>query len=142
MSFKKLITLSSALFAAAAFAQAAIGTVGNVQGIVTVTDGVTGGTAKAGAPITNGMRFVTTSSGSATLQVRGCTVTLAPNQAVTVLQSMSCDQLVAAVQRVGGPVVAGAGGSAITGALGVSGILVANAAYARHHRNNRSISSN
>lgn len=138
MSFKKLITLSSALIAAAAFAQASIGTVGNVQGIVTVTDGVTGGTARAGSPITNGMRFVTTSAGSATLQLRGCTITLAPNQAVTVLQSMSCDQLVAAVQTVGTPVVAGLGGVP-AGVIGGAAVLTAGVVYAR---NNKSISSN
>lgn len=136
---RKLIAVSSALFAAAALAQAGVGTVGNVQGVVTVTDGVTGGTVKAGAPVTNGMRFVTTSSGSVTLQLRGCTVNLGPNQAVTVVQSMSCEQLTAAVQNVGTPSMASAGGSAGGGALGVAGILSVGAVY---NRNVKSISSN
>ena len=140
MPVKKIVAFSSALFAAAVFAQAGIGTVGNVQGIVTVTDGVTGGTVKPGTPIANGMRFVTTSSGSVTLQVRGgCTVNLGPNQSITVLQSMSCRQLTAAVQNVGAPVVASAGGSLTTGALVGAGVLTAGAVY---NRNSKSISSN
>ena len=142
MSIKITLALGSALLAGAAFAQS-LGNVGNVNGLVTVTDGVTGGTVAAGNPITNGMRFVTTSGSSVTLQLNnGCAVTLQPNQAVTVLQSMTCQELVAAVQPVGGPVTAGAGGSFTTGALSVAGLTLATGIVSKQVLDNKSISGN
>lgn len=110
---KKLIVALSSLVAAAAMAQS-LGTVTNVQGIVTATQGATGTTVAPGAAIANGTRFVTTSTGSVTLTLNsGCVLTLQPGQAVTVLQSMTCQQLTAAVQPVptapGTPVFAGMG---------------------------------
>jgi hypothetical protein len=124
MSIKSFVALSSVLVAVSAFAQAPLGTVGNVQGLVTMTDGATGGTVATGSPITNGMRFIATSNGSVVLRLNnGCVLTLQPGQAVTVLQSMTCQQLTAAVQQVGGVSVAGAGGSAGAGALGAGGVL-------------------
>src|SRR3954467_3439657 len=116
MALKKLFVALSSLVAAAAMEQS-LGTVSNVQGIVTATQGATGTTVAPGSAIVNGTRFVTTSTGSVTLSLNnGCVVTLQPGQAVTVLQSMTCQQLTAAVQAV--PVapnaaVAGAGTPAI-----------------------------
>ncbi len=108
MAMKKLLVALFGLAAAAAGAQQALGTVSNVQGVVTVTQGTTGTVVMPGSPILNGMRFVTTSNGTTTLTMNsGCVVTLQPGQAVTVLQSMSCQQLVAAVQPV--PVAPGGG---------------------------------
>ena len=101
MALKKLLVALSSIVAAAAMAQAPLGTVSNVQGVVTATQGATGVVVTPGSPIVNGMRFVTTSSGTATLTLNsGCVVTLQPGQAVTVLQSMNCQQLTAAVQPV------------------------------------------
>jgi hypothetical protein len=98
---KKLSVALSAFACAAAMAQATLGTVTNVQGVVTATQGTTATTVTPGSAITNGTRFVTTSGGSMTLRLNtGCTVTLQPGQAVTVLQSMSCQQLAASVQPV------------------------------------------
>jgi hypothetical protein len=112
MALKKLLIALSSLAAAAAIAQPALGTVSNVQGIVTATQGATATTVAPGSPIVNGMRFVTTSSGTATLTMNsGCVVTLQPGQAVTVLQSMNCQQLTAAVQAVSVAPVATAGGA-------------------------------
>jgi hypothetical protein len=123
MSIKSLVALGSVLVAVSAFAQAPLGTVGNVQGLVTITDGATGSTVVTGSPITNGMRFVATSGGSAVLRLNnGCVLTLQPGQAVTVLQNMTCQQLTAAVQQAGGVTVAGAGGSGGTGALAAGGL--------------------
>jgi hypothetical protein len=137
MSIKSLVALGSVLVAVSAFAQAPLGTVGNVQGLVTITDGATGSTVVTGSPITNGMRFVATSGGSAVLRLNnGCVLTLQPGQAVTVLQNMTCQQLTAAVQQVGGTNVAGASGSAGTGALATGGLLVGGGVLIR------SISSN
>jgi hypothetical protein len=147
VSVKPLLMFGAVFFAASAFAQAPLGTVGNVQGLVTVTDGATGGTVAPGSPITNGMRFVTTSSGSVTLQLNnGCSVTVQPNQAVTVLQSMTCQELTAAVQPVGAAgVAAGAGGAfgaggAGAGLMGVSALALAGFAANRAIVRNPSLS--
>jgi hypothetical protein len=120
MALKKLLVALSSLAAVAAMAQTALGTVSNVRGIVTATQGATGTAVAPGSPILNGTRFVTTSSGSATLTLNsGCVVTLQPGQAVTVLQSMTCQQLTAAVTAVpvapGAAAVAGASPAIVTG---------------------------
>jgi hypothetical protein len=122
MSLKSFIAVLLSLIAATAFAQDKdrLGTVGNVQGVVTVTDGATGGTTGTGSPINSGMRFVAGSNGSATLRFNnGCVVNLLPGQSVTVLRSMDCKALLAAVQSGGGNV---AGGSFGTGAAASAGL--------------------
>lgn len=101
MALKKLLLVAAALAGASAFAQAPLGTVSNVNGVVTATQGATGMTVAPGTTIQNGMRFVTTTNGSVTLRLNsGCTVTVPPAHGVTVLQSMTCQQLAAAVQPV------------------------------------------
>lgn len=101
MKINKLLLALFALIGASAFAQAPLGTVSNVQGVVTATQGATGVSVGPGTTIQNGMRFVTTSNGSVTLRLNnGCTVTVPPGHGVTVLQNMSCQQLTAAVQPV------------------------------------------
>ena len=101
MTLKKLLLAVTALIGASAFAQAPLGTVTNVEGVVTATQGATGVSVAPGTPIQNGMRFVTTSRGSVTLRMNsGCTVSVPPGHGVTVLQSMTCQQLTAAVQPV------------------------------------------
>ena len=101
MTTKKLLLAFSLLASVAAFAQAPLGTVTNVEGVVTATQGATGVTVTPGTTIQNGMRFVTTTRGSVTLQMNsGCTVSVPPAHGVTVLQSMTCQQLTAAVQPV------------------------------------------
>lgn len=100
MTSKKLLLVST-LFAGAAFAQAPIGTVTNVQGVVTATQGAAGMTVAPGTAIQNGTRFITTSNGSVTLQMNsGCTVTVPPAHGVSVFQNMTCQQLAQAVQPV------------------------------------------
>ena len=132
MSIKSLIAVAMVLVSGAALAQERLGTIDNVQGIVTVTDGTTGGTARTGGPINDGMRFVSSSNGSALLRLDNrCDIRLQPNQSITVQKSMNCAALLAAVQNVGGgmQVVGGsfATGAAATGALMVGGIGLANA---------------
>jgi hypothetical protein len=123
---KSSFLLSSALIAAEALAQAPLGTVTNVEGLVTVTDGATAGTVAPGQVISDGMRFVTTSGGRMTLQLNnGCTVTLQPGQAVTVLQRMTCGELVSAVQPVGGLSLAATGGGSLVKGLVAMGSLAA-----------------
>lgn len=142
MSIKSFIAVMLALVAGTALAQERLGTVSNVQGLVTVTDGATGGTAAAGSPIIDGTRFVATSTGSAVLRLNnGCVINLRPNQAVTVLRSMTCERLLAAVQSVGGVNVASAGGSLTTGALATGGLVVGGFALG-NALHTKSISSN
>jgi hypothetical protein len=127
MTFKNLMLAASTLVAASAFAQAPLGNVVNVQGVVTATQGATGMTVAPGQAISNGMRFVTTSNGSVTLRLNsGCTLTVPPGHGVTVLQSMTCQQLTAAVTPVV-PVAAAVPAAANAGL--VNGIVLAGAAF-------------
>lgn len=101
MTIKKLLLAASVLAGASAFAQATLGTVTNVEGVVTATQGATGMTVTPGMVVRNGTRFVTTSNGAVTLRLNsGCTVTVPAGHGVTVNQSMTCQQLAAAVQPV------------------------------------------
>jgi hypothetical protein len=141
MSIKSLLAVLLALIAVTAFAQdrERLGSVDNVRGVVTVTDGATGGTTATGSPINSGMRFVASSNGSATLRMNnGCVVNLLPGQAVTVLRSMDCKALLAAVQS-GGAIVAG--GSFGTGAAASAGLVAGSVGLASVLRQ-KSISSN
>lgn len=96
-----LLVLVATVAGASVHAQAPLGTVSNVNGLVTATQGATGMTVTPGTAIQNGMRFVTTSSGSVTLNMNsGCSVNVPAGHGVTVLQSMTCQQLAAAVQPV------------------------------------------
>jgi hypothetical protein len=100
MRARNLLLALCAMAAAPAFAQV-LGTVVNVNGVATVTTGTSGLAITAGAPIVNGARVITTSSGSVTFRLNnGCTVTVPPGHAVTVLSALSCQQLQAAVQPV------------------------------------------
>lgn len=121
MTPKHLLLALATLACAPAFAQAPLGTVTQVEGVVTATQGATGVAVTPGTPIQNGMRFVTTSRGSVTLQLNsGCTVSVPAGHGVTVLQSMTCQQLTAAVQPVV-PVAAqpGFAGGAVGGVGGI-----------------------
>lgn len=101
MTPKNLLLALSVLASTSAFAQAPLGTVTSVEGVVTATQGASGVTVTPGTAIQNGMRFVTTSRGSVSLRLNsGCTVTVPPGHGVTVLSSMTCQQLTAAVQPV------------------------------------------
>ena len=143
MSIKSLVAVLLALVAATAFAQERerLGTVDSVQGLVTVTDGTTGGTVATGNPIISGMRFVTSSSGSALLRFdKGCDIKLEPSRAVTISRSMTCAALIAAVQPIGGANVASVGSFAI-GALATGGLAAGSIAL-HNALTNKSLSSN
>lgn len=128
MSGKKLLLALSALAAASAFAQSPLGTVTNVEGVVTATQGASGVTVTPGTAIRNGMRFVTTSRGSVTLRLNsGCVATVPPSHGVTVLQSMTCPQLTAAIQPVVPVAVQGIGPTStgvVNGIVAVGGIAI------------------
>jgi hypothetical protein len=143
VSIKSLFIIGTTLLASTAFAQTALGTVGNVQGLVTDTDGASVSSTLPGEAIVDGKRFVTSSSGSVTLQLNnGCTLTLQPNQAVTIDSRMTCRELMASVTPVGAPTLAGggAGGSAAMGALGIGALAVGGFALHRTLDKNPSLS--
>ncbi len=99
---KALCTAGLLCFSIAGFAQASIGTLANVTGPVTLNDGSTVVNGINGTSFGSGSRIVTSSTGGATLRLaNGCVVDLKPNQAVTVLASTSCAELVASVQTTG-----------------------------------------
>lgn len=130
MTFKKLLLVSTVLAGAAAFAQEPLGTVTSVHGVVTATQGTTGMTVAPGVAIQNGTRFVTTSNASVTLHLNsGCTITVPPGHSVTVLQSMTCRELVAAVQPVATTTVLGqaAGDSFMPTTTLVNGVIAVGA---------------
>ena len=126
MSIKSIFVIGSALVASIAFAQESLGTVGNVQGLVTDTDGTSVTSTSPGEVIRDGERFVTSSNGTVTLQLNnGCAVTLQPNQAVTIDSRMTCRELVSSVTPVGGSGLAFGGGGFGTGLLAVGGLTLA-----------------
>lgn len=99
MNSKKLLLALAVAFAGPVLAQAPLGTVTSVTGVATVTTGTSGVAVTSGAPIVEGARVITTSTGSVTFRLaNGCTVTVPPGSAVTVRSAMSCDQLRAAIQ--------------------------------------------
>lgn len=127
MKLKNLLLVLS-LAGAAAFAQAPIGMVVNVNGVVTATQGTTGVTVAPGTPVHSGMRFVAGSNASVTLRLAsGCTITVPAGHGVTVVQTMTCPQLAAAVQPVV-PVAAVApvapGNAVVTGAAILAGAAI------------------
>lgn len=146
MSAKIALVLGSFLVASTAFAQS-LGSVGSVDGVVTVTDGVTGGTVVAGSPITDGMRFVTATGSSVTLKLNsGCVVTLQPNNSITVLKNMTCQELASAAQRSATNVMGQSGGfvtggSFTTGALAVGGMTLITGVASKQIINNNSTSN-
>lgn len=125
MILKKLL-LALSFAAPVAFAQAPIGTIVNVNGVVTATQGTTGVTVAPGTAIRSGMRIVAGSNASVTLRTNsGCTVTVPASHGVTILQTMTCQQLTAAVQPVVpvAAVPAAAGPTAGAVALGAGALL-------------------
>jgi hypothetical protein len=101
MQLKKLLLSLSTFAAAAALAQASLGTITSVNGVATVTTGTSGAAVAPGAPIMHGSRVITTSNATVVLRLNnGCTLTVPPGHGVTVLSTMTCQQLTAAVQPV------------------------------------------
>ena len=146
MTAKNLLLALSTLAAASAFAQGPLGTVTNVQGVVTATQGATGVTVTPGTAIQNGMRFVTTTRGTVTLQMNsGCLVSVPPGHGVTVLQNMTCQQLTAAVQPVIPVAVQGAtppSAGIVNGVVLVGGIAVAAGVLHEVSRDNQNSGDN
>jgi hypothetical protein len=130
--FKRLVTASLLCTVAGAFAQApaVVGKVVEVQGVVTVSDGVTVATVVPGTVFSNGNQFVTASSGSARLTLdNGCDIRLKPNESIVIDGKKTCPALLALIQPLGGNLAAagvgGTGTGLAAGLLGAATLLAA-----------------
>jgi hypothetical protein len=145
--FKQLFTATVLCASVAAFAQSqpqAIGKVAEVEGVVTVSNGLTVATAVLGSPVIEGTRYVTAASGSTLLRMdRGCDIRLKPNESLLIDGNRDCAALLALVQPVGAnlaavvipgaalPVTAGTAAAGTAGSTGVAaGVLGAGGALA------------
>ena len=81
----------------------------NVEGLVTVSDGVSVASVLNDLPVSDGERYVTSSTGKVTLRFENCEVKLEPNQAVTVDERKICEGMILAIDTLPGG-AAGAGG--------------------------------
>ena len=100
MKLRTFLAAVAALAVAPAFAQA-LGTVTSVNGVATVVSGGSATTLTPGMTLVNGSRIVTTSSSSVVLSMNsGCTVTVPPGHGVTLLSTLTCQQLQASLQPV------------------------------------------
>jgi hypothetical protein len=104
---KKSLAVAAAIafsgcVAAQTQAPAQLGTVDEVQGLVTVSDGTSVGNVVNGNPVNDGSRFVTSSSGSVLLRMsHGCDIRLKPSQSLTVKDGLNCEALIAAIETLG-----------------------------------------
>jgi hypothetical protein len=122
MKLKRLLLSLSTFAAAAALAQASLGTVTSVNGVATVTTGTSGAAIAPGAPIMHGSRVITTSNATVVLRLNnGCTLTVPPGHGVTVLSTMTCQQLTAAVQPVATTVTTAAAVTTVPAGTGFAG---------------------
>jgi hypothetical protein len=123
--------------AASAQTSQSLGTVTEVQGVVTVNNGITVGIAARGTAITQGNHFVTASAGAARLTMdNGCVIHLKPNQSLRIDSRISCAELIASVQPVAGVPVTGTAGVP-AGALGAGVALTAVAVDATLRRGDK-----
>lgn len=110
-----VFAISCVLAFASAWAQPAVGSLANVNGLVTITQNNQLVTVGNGATFADGARIVATVNSRVTVRMaNGCDVRLAPNQSFTVDNSQTnCTALQATVTNLppppGGPVFAGAG---------------------------------
>jgi hypothetical protein len=118
-----------------------LGTVGEVNGLVTMSLGSQVATVAPGTPVFEGARFVTSSGGSLHLNLPGgCGVDLQPNQMVTISQSMTCQQQVAAIVTVTNTAAAGGAGALLRTALPLVGAAALAAAVSRDKTQEAAIS--
>lgn len=132
MKLNQLFALAAIVVSAGAIAQSQIGTIANVQGLVTMSDATSVTTVLPGSPVYDGASVVTSSTGFTTISVNGgCDIRLTPNQSVTVTKDKTCAALLAAVTPLpAGTAVAGVGGAgAGVGGAGVGGAGAGGASY-------------
>ena len=116
--------LLTACVGTGALAQAPVGVVQDVQGLVTVSQDNKMGNLVKGLEIVDGARVMTTSTGTVDITLdNGCRIHLEPNQAVTIDSRLDCKALVAAIGPAAGGAAAFAGRGVVLpiflGSLGV-----------------------
>jgi hypothetical protein len=132
---RSLLSIAIALAGASASAQTpappppqALGSVTEIQGLVTMSLGSQVATVQTNTPVFDGARFVTSSSGTAEIKLTNgqtCLIDLKPNQMVTIDSAYNCRQQISAIQSIGDTL---AGGSSFIGRDGIA--LVGAAALA------------
>jgi hypothetical protein len=84
--------------------KAVLGKAIEVKGLVTVSDESGVSRVVVNNAVIDRSRFVTSSSGSATLRLdNGCDILLKPNQALTIEHEQPCDALWASIESLGNP---------------------------------------
>jgi hypothetical protein len=121
--------LVTALLIGSSFAAMAqsVGTLENVQGVVSVSNNGVVSSVAGNTSLSNGSVILNSGTGSSFVRLaNGCTIALKPNQFVTINSAATCADLTASVKTVGAAVVAGGsptpapflvGGALLTGAI-------------------------
>jgi hypothetical protein len=121
----------------AAFAQS-VGTLENVQGVVSVSSNGVVTNATGNTSLSNGSVVLNSGNGSSFIRLaNGCTVQLNAGQFVTINSAASCSDLLASVKTVGLPVVAG-GAPAVSPFLVAGGVIVGGAIIVNATKNKAS----
>lgn len=128
--------VAAAVLSTAALAQApakpvaepkVVGQVKSLKGLVTVSQGDSMSSSKAGDNILDGSRFVVAADGEALLQIGSCQVKLKGNEALLVDGGQACAALVASIRSTAVPVTVPstvvAGGASVPAAAAVGGIV-------------------
>jgi len=108
-----------------------LGSVTQIEGLVTMSLGAQVATVQAKTPVFDGARFVTSSSGTAEIKLTNgqtCTIDLKPNQMVTIDSGYTCNQQVAAIITLDNSLTAaspffGRDGLALLGAAALAGAV-------------------
>jgi ABC-type Fe3+ transport system substrate-binding protein len=90
-------------FSFSAFAQN-VGTLQNIQGVVTVSSNGVVNSVSGSANLVDGSVVLNSGTGSSVVQLtNGCTVTLKPNEVLTINAAAKCADLTASVKTVAAP---------------------------------------
>lgn len=125
--------LVTALLLGSSFAAMAqsVGTLENVQGVVSVSNNGVVSSVTGNTSLANGNVVLNSGTGSSFVRLaNGCTFALQANQFVTVNSAASCADLIASVKTVGAPIVAG--GSPIAAPFLIAGGVIGGAVVLRN----------
>jgi hypothetical protein len=131
--------LVTALLIGSSFAAMAqsVGTLENVQGVVSVSNNGVVSSVTGNTSLSNGSVVLNSGTGSSFVRLaNGCTIALKPNQFVTIDSAATCADLTASVKTVGAPVVAG--GSPTPAPFLVGGALLTTAIIYKSNKNKAS----
>ena len=129
---KFLITVLLVGSSLTAFAQSArVGTLENVQGVVSLSSNGVVSSVKGDTDLSDGNVVLNSDTGSSFVHMdNGCSVALKANQFLTINSKDTCSALLASVKTVGAPVVAG--GAPTVNPFLIAGGVVAGAVLIRN----------